>query len=64
MEKFTLKITKISDSRIALVTEKDEKLTSKMFLDIVRVITTSKLRILKTFQEGLFESVCVLIHQK
>ena len=64
MEKFTLKITKISDSRIALVTEKDEKLTSKMFLDIVRVITTSKFRILKTFQEGLFESVCVLIHQK
>ena len=64
VEKFTLKITKISDSRIALVTEKDEVLTSKMFLDIVRVITTSKFRILKTFQEGLFESVCVLIHQK
>ena len=47
------------------------QMTSKMFLDIVGVITTSKLSILKTFQGGLFnpmsnrvKNIICILHNK
>ena len=59
---YALKQSKIlfnckSDSRMTQKIQifKNFQMTSKMFLDIVGVITTSKLSILSTFEGGLFQ---------